>query len=71
MVALLKEFDNTLTPDSIDVLLATRITVGDLIPTTNQLLRGDVAPQISGLPDPDGHINTGDLVIIQRTALGL
>jgi hypothetical protein len=52
-------------------LLATRITVGDLIPTTNQLLRGDVAPQISGLPSPDGNINAGDLVMIQRTTLGL
>ena len=28
----------------VDILLATRIAVGDLVPTTNQLLRGDVAP---------------------------
>jgi hypothetical protein len=57
--------------DVVDVLLATRIIIGDLIPTTNQLLRGDVAPQISGVPSPDGIINTGDLVVIQRSSLGL
>lgn len=55
--------------DVIDVLLATRIAIGDLIPTPNQVLRGDVAPQISGLPVPDGVINTGDIVIIQGIAL--
>jgi len=55
--------------DVVDVLLATRIAVGDLVPTTNQLLRGDVAPLISGLPVPDGVINAGDLVVIQQWVL--
>lgn len=54
----------------VDVLLATRIVIGDLVPTTNQLLRGDVAPLISGIPAPNGVINAGDLVVIQRFASG-
>lgn len=57
--------------DGVDVLLATRISIGELVPTTNQLLRGDAAPQVSGSPAPDGVINAGDLVVIQRLALGL
>ena len=55
--------------DVIDYLLATRIAVGDLIPTTNQLLRGDVAPQNNGVPVPNGIIDAGDLVVIQKTML--
>lgn len=56
--------------DSADVVLATRIVLGDLIPTTNQLLGGDAAPVVGGVPVPDGTINTGDLVVILRRALG-
>ena len=52
-----------------DVLLATRIVLGSMTPTTNQLLRGDAAPLVGGVPVPDGTINAGDLVVIQRTAL--
>ena len=54
-----------------DVLLATRIALGSLTPTTNQLLRGDAAPIIASLPAPDGVINAGDIVVIQRKALNL
>lgn len=54
-----------------DVLLTTRIVLGTLTPTTNQLLRGDAAPIVSGVPVPDGTINAGDLVVIQRKALAL
>jgi hypothetical protein len=57
--------------DTIDVLLANRIALGELTPDTNQLLRGDVAPIVSGAPTPDGMINAADLLVIQRMALGL
>jgi len=57
--------------DIIDVLLATRIAIGNLVPTTNQLLRGDVAPQNAGIPMPNGVIDAGDLVVIQKMAFGL
>lgn len=54
-----------------DVLLAQRIILGTLAPTADQLVHGDVAPLIGGVPSPDGQINAGDLVVIQRKALGL
>jgi hypothetical protein len=53
-----------------DVLLAMRIATGDLTPTAEQLVRGDVAPLVSGSPAPDGQINAGDVLLIQRKALG-
>jgi hypothetical protein len=31
---------------------------------------GDVAPLVNGSPDPDGQFNAGDLLVIQRKALG-
>lgn len=55
--------------DTIDVILARRIALGEFTPDTNQLLRGDIAPIVSGAPMPDGIINTGDLIAIQRMAL--
>jgi len=54
-----------------DVLLATRIVSGDLTPTASQLLHGDVAPLAGGVPAPDGVMNAGDLLLIQRKALGI
>lgn len=54
-----------------DFLLATQIVMGILIPDSNQMLRGDVAPLVNGVPVPDGNIDTGDLVIIQRKAMSL
>ena len=54
-----------------DVVLATRIVLGTLTTTTNQLLRGDTAPVVGGVSAPDGVINTGDLVVIQGKALEL
>ena len=47
----------------VDVLLATRIILGELVPTADQLVRADMVP--------DEVINAGDLVRIQRAALGL
>ena len=54
-----------------DVLLADRIALGNLNPTAEQILRGDVAPLINGVPVPDGVLNAADLLVIRRKALGL
>ncbi|MCK5093050.1 MAG: hypothetical protein KAR30_11030, partial [Gammaproteobacteria bacterium] len=57
-----------------DVLLGMRILNGqDTITLTQEqiLSRGDVAPLVGGVSAPDGQFNAGDLVVIQRMALGL
>jgi len=47
----------------VDILLATRMLLGELEPMPEQRVRADMVP--------DGVINTGDLVRIQQLALGL
>ena len=54
-----------------DILFAMRILSGDISMTPLQLSHGDVAPLTGGLPVPDGMFTLGDLVVIQRKALGL
>ena len=49
--------------DVVDVLLATRMALGQLEPTTGQLVRADMVP--------DGQVNAADLLRIQQLALGL
>ena len=49
--------------DVVDVLLATRMALGQLEPTNGQRIRADMVP--------DGQINAGDLLRIQQLALGL
>jgi hypothetical protein len=53
-----------------DVLLATRALSGDKILTPEQQARADVAPLVADVPTPDGQFNAGDLVVIQRMAMG-
>ena len=36
----------------------------------DQEAHGDVAPLVSGIPQPDGTFNLGDVLIIQRMVLG-
>ncbi|MFQ5644618.1 MAG: hypothetical protein ACE5FQ_13115, partial [Thiogranum sp.] len=57
--------------DVADVLLGERILTGSLTPTQGQLDRGNVAPLVEGVPKPDTAFNPGDLMLIQRKALGL
>jgi len=52
-----------------DVLLAYRALTGQVSLTPTQLLHGDVAPLVNGLPVPDGNFNLGDVLIIQRMAI--
>jgi len=56
--------------DASDVLLAIQITQGMRIPDAVELVHGDVAPLIGGVPAPDGVVNTADILVIQRKALG-
>lgn len=54
-----------------DLLLAGRFALGLQQPTATQLLKGDVAPLVNDVPQPDGQFNAGDLLVIQRKVLGL
>ena len=54
-----------------DALLALRIAAGVMTPTASDLIHGDVAPLVSGKPQPDGRIDIGDVVVILRKAVGL
>jgi subtilisin family serine protease len=57
--------------DVVDVLLAQRALLGQITLTSSQLLHADVAPLAGGAPAPDGTFNLGDVLVIQRFALGL
>ena len=54
-----------------DVLLSTRILMGQIVPTQDQLYHGDVAPLVNGIPFSDELFNLGDVLVIQKKALGL
>jgi hypothetical protein len=40
-------------------------------PMPDDLLHGDVAPLVNGVPQPDGVINLGDTIVILRRVVGL
>jgi hypothetical protein len=54
-----------------DALLALQIAVGLVNVTLDELLRGDVAPLVNGVPDPDGVIDIADALVILEKAVGL
>ena len=54
-----------------DALAALRISLG-MDPTSDQALaHGDVAPLVNGVPQPDGVIDSGDVLLILRKIVGL
>jgi hypothetical protein len=53
------------------MLLMERFILGLDTPTTDEMIRADIAPFNWSYPVPDGSINAGDLVRIQRMAVGL
>jgi len=53
-----------------DVMLGYRILFGEIAPTFDQRIRMDVAPLVNGIPAPDGQLNLGDILVIQRAAIG-
>jgi len=58
-------------PELTDALKALKISVGMAQPTPFELVRGDVAPLVNGVPQPDGRITLGDAVVLLRRAVGL
>ncbi|TCK18893.1 subtilase family protein [Thiogranum longum] len=54
-----------------DILIGLRVLMGDVTLSPFQNGRGDVAPLVSGVPAPDNQFNLGDILVIQRKALGL
>jgi FtsP/CotA-like multicopper oxidase with cupredoxin domain len=54
-----------------DALRALRISAGLDKPTTDERIRGDVAPLVNGIPSPDGVIDNGDVLIILKRLLGI
>ena len=65
------DINNDGSVDVVDLLLATQIALGLKTPTADEILHGDVAPLIAGLPTPDGSINAADMLVIQRKVFGL
>ncbi len=61
--------DNTV--DMTDALKALRIAAGIEAPTASELVRGDVAPLVNGVPHPDGKIDINDVVVLLKMAAGL
>ena len=57
--------------DITDALKALRITVGLIQPTADDMITGDVAPLLNGVPVPDGEINITDALLILRRVVGL
>jgi len=54
----------------LDAQKAQKIAVGKQRATAEQLLRGDVAPLVNSAPQPNGVIDTGDVIVIQNIAVG-
>jgi thermitase len=54
-----------------DALKALRIATGIISPTPEELLHGDVAPLVNGVPAPDGKIDINDVLLILRRVLNL
>jgi hypothetical protein len=54
-----------------DLLISVRILQGHITATTEQRLRGEVAPLINGSPAPDGTITLGDVEVLERKIQGL
>ena len=57
--------------DVADALMAMKASVNLVTPTADQLKRGDVAPLVNAVPEPDGKIDIEDAILILRKAVGL
>jgi cytochrome c peroxidase len=57
--------------DISDALRALRISTGQIVPTQLDMLRGDVAPMVNGVPQPDNSISIADALMILRKVVGL
>ncbi len=57
--------------DISDALKALRIAVGLIQPTATDVLHGDVAPLVNGLPTQNGQVDIADALLILRKVVGL
>ncbi len=58
-------------PQLPDALKSLNFAMKVEIPTVTEILHGDVAPLVNGVPQPDGEINLGDTIVILRRVVGL
>jgi hypothetical protein len=56
--------------DAGDLVLMQRIVIGAVAASTNQVIRGDVAPLSAGVPAPDGVLDLADYLVLSRKVLG-
>jgi hypothetical protein len=54
-----------------DAVKALRIAVGLITATADDMLHGDVAPLVNGVPAPDGRIDVSDAMLVLKKAVGL
>lgn len=58
------------TVDLADVLLALQIAVGKVTASAGQLTRGDIAPVVKGISQPNGKIDIADVIVILEQVVG-
>jgi cytochrome c peroxidase len=54
-----------------DAVRALHIAVGNIDPTDNDLIHGDVSPLVDGVPTPNGRIDASDALLILKKVAGL
>jgi cytochrome c peroxidase len=64
-------FRGAAVPDVSDALKALRIAVGTSIASKEDMLHGDVAPLLDGVPAPDGVIDVSDALLILKKVVNL
>ena len=58
-------------PELSDVMKALLFAHNKEVPAPSDLLHGDVAPLVGGIPAPDGQIDIGDALVMLRRFVGL
>jgi hypothetical protein len=64
-------FRGTAAPNIADALKALHIAVGNVEPTLEDTLHGDVAPLVNGVPAPDNAIGVEDALLILKRVVNL
>ena len=69
--AQLGDLNNNGTVDAADYLQAMKIVLENKPPTAVESYALDVAPLNNGVPNPDGQLNAGDLLVLGEKILGI
>jgi len=59
------------TPTILDAVEALKMATGSRQAGTGDLMHGDVAPLVNGVPVPDGKIDIGDVMVIMMRIVGI